>query len=431
MTLRAPCAHHQRISSRKSPIQPKEPIAVSAAWSPRRSGRDSAAHSFGAARPRTNDRRTPVPGIEQQSGRAAILPWAHLRLPPFPQVAMRVLQLANNENVQLHQLCDLISSDPAFASEVLTVANSLLYAPRYPSTSILQAVAVLGANTLQGMCVTVGVRAYLGKTMSYPAMRNLWRHNLACAIIAERLASGGFIDKDIAYTSGILHDIGRMALAVFQPKAYAELLEKHRGSAVSMLEAERQLFGWDHCETGRQLIGDWKLPDNFEAVVAEHHSAAPNGWRMGRGRIGQSELRPGRAPWATPHSPAARQRRTPICSMNCPRANAGYFMPTRKLSQTQSPTASTPSRRYESALLTLQHLRRNRTRPAARRFFRTRTRNATTPASACAATAPASAPWSRDTQTAPPGTAPPSSAQRTRTAWPCSSCSPQRETTAR
>jgi HD-like signal output (HDOD) protein len=210
---------------------------------------------------------------EVQKEKPADLPWAYLRLPPFPQVAVRVLQLANNENVQLHQLCDLISSDPAFASEVLTVANSLLYAPRYPSTSILQAVAVLGANTLQGMCVTVGVRAYLGKTMSSPAMRRLWRHNLASAIIAQRLAAVGFIDKDMAYTSGILHDIGRMALAVIQPIAYAQLLESHRGSAVSILEAERGLFGWDHCATGRQIITDWKLPDSFDAVVADHLAA--------------------------------------------------------------------------------------------------------------------------------------------------------------
>jgi putative nucleotidyltransferase with HDIG domain len=210
---------------------------------------------------------------DDKDGQAAAIPWAHLRLPPFPQVAIRVLQLASNENVQLHQLCDLIASDPAFASEVLTVANSLLYAPRYPSTSILQAVAVLGANTLQGMCVTVGVRAYLGKTMNYPAMRKLWRHNLATAIIAERLASAGLIDKDMAYTSGILHDIGRMALAVLQPKAYAELLEKHHGPSHSVLDAERALFGMDHCETGRQLIADWKLPENFEAAVADHLSA--------------------------------------------------------------------------------------------------------------------------------------------------------------
>ena len=208
---------------------------------------------------------------EDVRGNAAAMPWAHLRLPPFPQVAVKVLQLARDENVQLHHLCDLISSDPAFASEVLTVANSLLYAPRYPSTSIIQAVAVLGANTLQGMCVTVGVRAYLGKTLNLPATRNLWRHNLACAIVAQRLAQGGFIDKDTAFTSGILHDVGRMGLAVVQPAAYAGLLDRHRGSPETMLDAERGLFGWDHCETGRQLVSGWKLPEEFEAVVAEHH----------------------------------------------------------------------------------------------------------------------------------------------------------------
>jgi putative nucleotidyltransferase with HDIG domain len=199
------------------------------------------------------------------------LPWAHLRLPPFSQVAIRVLQLANNENVQLHQLCDLISSDPAFASEVLTVANSAMYAPRYPASSILQAIAVLGANTLHGMCITVGVRAYLGKSMSQPAMRGLWRHNLACALVAERLASQGALDKDTAYTSGILHDIGRIALAVIQPKEYANLLGTHQGTPASILDGERQLFGWDHCETGRQLVTDWKLPSEFEVIVSNHH----------------------------------------------------------------------------------------------------------------------------------------------------------------
>ncbi|HUV70877.1 MAG TPA: HDOD domain-containing protein [Terracidiphilus sp.] len=199
------------------------------------------------------------------------LPWAHLRLPPFPQVAIRVLQLAHSESVQLHQLSELISSDPAFASEVLTVANSALYAPRYPSNSILQAIAVLGANTLQGMCITVGVRAYLGKSMSHPSMQSLWRHNLACAILAERMASVGFLDKDTAYTCGILHDIGRIALAVIQPKDYANLLGTHRGTPESILEGERQLFGWDHCETGQRLIGEWKLPAALEAIVSAHH----------------------------------------------------------------------------------------------------------------------------------------------------------------
>jgi len=209
---------------------------------------------------------------EQPGSMPANLPWAHLRLPPFPQVALRVLQLAHKEDVPLPQLSELIASDPAFASEVLTVANSILYAPRYPSSSILQAITVLGASALQGMCLTVGVRAYLGKSMSLSAMRKLWHHNLATAIIAEKLAAGGLIDKDVAYTSGILHDMGRMALAVVQPKGYAALLEKHSGSPNSILEEERNLFGWDHCETGMRLVTDWKLPADFEPVVSGHHS---------------------------------------------------------------------------------------------------------------------------------------------------------------
>ena len=198
-------------------------------------------------------------------------PWAHLRLPPFPQVALRVMQLANNENVQLHQLSELVSSDPAFAGEVLTIANSLLYAPRFPASSVLQAISILGANNLQGLCITVGVRAYLGKTLNVPTMRAIWHHNLACALIADQIAATGSLDRDVAYTSGVMHDIGRLALAVIRPKEYSLNLGAHSGSPESILSAERELFGWDHCEAGRQLIKDWKLPEGFEPVVSRHH----------------------------------------------------------------------------------------------------------------------------------------------------------------
>ena len=207
----------------------------------------------------------------ERNNQAQKMPWANLRLPPFPQVAIKVLQLARNENVQLHQLSNLISSDPAFASEVLTVANSALYSPRYPANNILQAVAVLGANTLQGMCITVGVRAYLGKAMSHPAMRAVWRHNLACALLSQRLATAGSLDSETAYTAGVLHDIGRVALAVIRPKDYGDLLSSHTGTPASILEGERLLFGWDHCETGRQLVEDWMLPAEFEPIVSSHH----------------------------------------------------------------------------------------------------------------------------------------------------------------
>jgi putative nucleotidyltransferase with HDIG domain len=210
--------------------------------------------------------------VKVENETAERLPWASLRLPPFPQVALRVLQLARTEKIALHELCELISTDPVFASEVLTVANSVLYAPCYPTNSILRAITILGENTLTGICIMVGARTYMGKAMSQAAMRNVWRHSLACAFIAERLAGLGIVKKDVAYTAGILHDVGRIALAVLQPQAYADLLDHHHGPAGSILEVERELFGVDHGEMGLRLISDWNLQEEFAPAVCEHHA---------------------------------------------------------------------------------------------------------------------------------------------------------------
>jgi HD-like signal output (HDOD) protein len=220
--------------------------------------------------------------VEKRRDETVAIPWSHLRLPPFPQVAVRVLQLANDENVPMRQLSDLISSDPAFSSEVLTIANSVLYSPRFPVTSILQAIAVLGTNNLKGLCLTVGVRAYLGKSLSHPSLRAIWRHNLACGLMAAQLAMAGLTDRDTAYTTGVIHDIGRLAMAVLRPKEYAALLATYCGSASSLLSGEREMFGFDHCEAGQHLIADWKLPSDFEAIVAQHHSPRQQGanWHM-------------------------------------------------------------------------------------------------------------------------------------------------------
>lgn len=214
---------------------------------------------------------------KELENQTAQISWAHLRMPPFPQVALKVLQLASNENVQLSRLGQLISSDPAFASEVLTVVNSLLYAPRYPIRSILQAIEVLGASHLQGLCLTVGVRAYLGNSLGHPTMRTLWRHNMACALIAQQIASAGTTDRDIAYTAGVLHGIGLLALAVVRPHEYIDLLGTFIGTSSAILDRERLVFGIDHCELGKKLVADWDLPEEFAVVMSAPHVPSGSG----------------------------------------------------------------------------------------------------------------------------------------------------------
>jgi hypothetical protein len=90
------------------------------------------------------------------------------------------------------------------------------------------------------------------------------------------------MNRNTAYTAGILHDIGRLALAVIRPETYDALLMTHRGSPSSVLRCERDLFGFDHCEAGRHLVVDWKLPSDFEAIASDHHFPRQTGdaWNL-------------------------------------------------------------------------------------------------------------------------------------------------------
>ena len=165
-------------------------------------------------------------------------PVAHMRLPPFPQIALKVLQLTQEDTVSLSDLGDLISSDTAFASEILTIANSFTYATRFQVRGISEAVSVIGISALNGICITVGARSYLGRSLSKPVMHALWKDNMATALIAEMVAGAGQMNKSIAYTAGILHDVGRLALGVIQLKEYSNILLTHQGSPASMLACE-------------------------------------------------------------------------------------------------------------------------------------------------------------------------------------------------
>lgn len=189
-------------------------------------------------------------------------------------IALRILRLASDREVSMRHLSELISSDPAFASEVLTISNSLVYAPRFPVTSILQALAILGTHNLKGVCLTVGVRAYLGRSLNFLPMRAIWRHNLAVALIAQQLAVAGS-SQDAAYTAGILHDVGRLVFAVLEPLEYSALLNDHIGSPRSMLDRERDLFGLDHCSAGARLMQEWQLPVELGPPVLDHHAVNP------------------------------------------------------------------------------------------------------------------------------------------------------------
>jgi len=194
-------------------------------------------------------------------------------LPPFPPIAARLMRLISEEEPHYKDLADLIRADPAFAAEILRLANSPVFGLRSEIGDIMHAIAVLGLNRLRGLIITVAMKEFVFGIRQHEALRRCWRHNLACALVSEVLAEAWWLDKGLAYTAGLLHDIGMLALVASQPEQYAGLINNSAYDPASFLASERELFGIDHCEAGRWLLEDWGFPAQFQEVAAGHHAA--------------------------------------------------------------------------------------------------------------------------------------------------------------
>jgi len=198
-------------------------------------------------------------------------PWALSTPPPFPAIALKVMELLGKEDIDVREVVRWLQADAVFSGEMLRVANSALYSPSGEIRSVHQATIVLGLDFVKALAITVGLRVYVKSAMKVPILRRCWSHSLACAILSQELASACFLKPDEAYTAGLLHDIGRLGLMAAYPLEYANLLSVAVDHSFDVLNCERELFDIDHCEAGEWLAKQWRLPAELGNIAAHHH----------------------------------------------------------------------------------------------------------------------------------------------------------------
>jgi putative nucleotidyltransferase with HDIG domain len=185
--------------------------------------------------------------------------------------------MVSREAASFQRISALVRMDSAFSAEVLRIANSPLLGCRRRIDSIRHALTMLGMEKLKSLVMAVSLRDFLSSALQVPALRRVWRHSLACGCICEELAGAARLDKDSAYTAGLLHDVGRLALLASYPAEYARMLDVSDEYAFDVLECEEDLFDIDHCRAGEWLVRDWQFPEELVAVAGEHHRPPPDG----------------------------------------------------------------------------------------------------------------------------------------------------------
>ncbi len=197
--------------------------------------------------------------------------WVLKDLPPYRPVARKLMMLAAQANVRIDEVQQVLRTDAAFSADVLRLANSPLIGVRGGISSVMQAVMMLGLERIKALATTLALRTFLSNASPTSIVYACWRHNLATAIVCERLARILHLDSDTAYTGGLLHDVGRLALLHARPDEYSEILESAASDGPELLAQEKALFEVDHCLAGKWILEQWQFPAPLRQVAYLHH----------------------------------------------------------------------------------------------------------------------------------------------------------------
>ncbi|PIU32835.1 MAG: hypothetical protein COT06_00645 [Syntrophobacteraceae bacterium CG07_land_8_20_14_0_80_61_8] len=196
-------------------------------------------------------------------------------LKPIPQVALKILRMIDDQNCRFADIADQVKQDQTISAKVLHICNSTFFGRGRKVDSIERALTVLGERNLIKFIVSAFLERFLFSTAGgYSICKGgLYYHALATAQLGERLARlTGVSRPDLAYTGGLLHDIGKVALDQFvaasRPLFYRQVISRRR----SAVEVEQELIGIDHTVLGAMIGDSWGFPDSLREVVLHHHA---------------------------------------------------------------------------------------------------------------------------------------------------------------
>ena len=197
--------------------------------------------------------------------------------PPLPQVFLTLRRTVEDPMSGVADVARVITMDPSLVGYVLRLANSALYNRANKVDSVERAVACIGLAEIQ----TMAIGAMLGKVFKEPPdsellrPRDFWRHGVSVALLSRALAARiGARGVERFFVAGLLHDMGRLLLAIAEPDLAAMALSRALASGLSLDVAEQSLLGFDHAALGGRVCRKWQLPDSLGEAVAFHHAPA-------------------------------------------------------------------------------------------------------------------------------------------------------------
>ena len=196
------------------------------------------------------------------------------QIPALPVSAIVLIRLLQDPDAQPSLICKAVKHDPGLTSNILRLANSSLFGVEHEIGSIKEALVRLGTKNILSLVLCSTVAPMAKKTVPGYNLQDgaLWEHSVATA-----LATGEFAEildvrsPDIAFTAGLLCNIGKIVIGTFVEKESEAIYKLAFEDNLSFQCAEQEVLGVDHAEIGADLLESWGLPGSVVEVVRWHH----------------------------------------------------------------------------------------------------------------------------------------------------------------
>jgi HD-like signal output (HDOD) protein len=200
------------------------------------------------------------------------------KLPTLPATYQKLVDALRQPNSSIDDVSRIIATDPSMTARLLKLVNSAYFGLQKPVADVGRAATLLGLDRIMALVLGQGIFSDCEppKLKGF-SLEALWQHSLATATAAHRIAVAEQMDRDqvaAAFLAGMLHDIGKLVLAMGLPEQYGRVLELVGEGAHNLQQIEMLELHAAHTDVGAYLVGLWGLPNTIAEAIAYHEDPA-------------------------------------------------------------------------------------------------------------------------------------------------------------
>ncbi len=212
------------------------------------------------------------------------------KVPTRPGVYFKVVEELTNPEGTIDNIAEMVKEDPIVTARILRAVNSTALGLRRRLTDATEAVMMLGGERVRDVILLLEVLSVIdqNKCIGFNP-DDVWNHSIQVGQLARKIMAKETrcqSKRDAAFTAGLLHDVGKVLLAVNLPGRYAKALHLSKKNQSTIYEEEMEEFQTSHAELGTHLLESWDLPIRILEAIMWHHSI---------NRYGSDEITPGSA----------------------------------------------------------------------------------------------------------------------------------------